>query len=252
MSSEKDTRSVVNVVHSAWDKLQAGDVEGALNLLRSVEPESEGYSTYHVVLGSALLTKQEFGAALNAAEQASALAPESPHARLIAEIARERLQLMDQPEPELITEDVAQAPRRTLAALLDPISSLEPQTPQFDIDKTADELTRERPLVRAIPEPEPIPPGQPTESEDGPALVSETLADIMIRQGKLRDAKKVYIQLSRLQPERYAHFAAKIEAIDKLLLGTSIAPEKTLLETTPSEISPEITPPKTTDNDPVA
>jgi tetratricopeptide (TPR) repeat protein len=241
MSSEKDTRSVVNVVHSAWDKLQAGDINGALILLSNVEAECTRYSTYHVVLGSALLTQQEYGAALEAASRALHLSPESPHAKLIAEISRERIEVSIELEPLIVA--APQIRTRTLAALLDPIPSDEPQAPQFNIDKTADELTRERPLVRAIPEPEPKSPSEPTESEDGPSLVSETLADIMIRQGKLKDAKKVYIQLSRLQPERYDHFATKIEAIDKLLLGTSIAPETTPPQTTLSD---------TTDNDPVA
>lgn len=139
---------------------------------------------------------------------------------------------IDHPE----TASAAQQPKRTLAALLDPIPELAaevgPISQQFDMDKTADELTRERPLVRPIPEPEHIQSVPLPEPEGAPALVSETLADIMIRQGKLTDAKKVYIQLARLQPERYAHFKTKIEAIDKLLLGTSIAPETTTSETT--------------------
>jgi predicted Zn-dependent protease len=264
MSSEEQRMSAANMVHSAWDKLQAGDTDGALTLLASVERDCQGYSSYHVVLASALLTKKAYSQALGAAEQALRLTPASPHAKLIAEISRERMQASSAPSAVILREDettipeeaestiqapkevggeASPTPRRTLASLLDPITDTEALGSHFNIDKTADELTRERPLVRATPEPEHIQPTQLPEAPDAPALVSETLAEIMIRQGKLTEAKKVYIQLARLQPERYGHFKTKIEAIDKLLLGTSIAPETTASETTDV---------KSTDTDPVA
>jgi hypothetical protein len=264
MSSEQQRMSAANVVHSAWDKLQAGDTDGALALLASVERDCHGYSSYHVVLASALLTKKEYSQALGAAEQALQLTPASPHAKLIAEISRERMQASSAPSdviqseaetagpegserailpPKTIEGAASPTPRRTLAALLDPITEAETPASHFNIDKTADELARERPLVRATPEPEHIQPIQLPDTQDGPGLVSETLAEIMIRQGKLTEAKKVYIQLSRLQPGRYEHFRTKIEAIDKLLLGTSIAPETTTSEATDV---------KSTDTDPVA
>lgn len=235
-SGEEVAGSVIGRVHAAWDKLLAGDIDLAIMMLEGVEPECQSYSTFHVVFGSALLSKHLYHEALAAAERALELTPASPHAKLIAEIARERVQSSDIQPASAPIEPAA--PKKTLASLLDPIHEVavvgasEPAE-QFNIDRTADELTRERPLVRPIPEPEHIQPSQLPEPEGAPALVSETLAEIMIRQGKLQDAKKVYIQLSRLQPDRYAHFKSKIEAIDKLLLGTSIAPE-------------------TTDNDPVA
>lgn len=229
----------MSVVHAAWDKLLAGELDAAHVLLQRVEASSQRYSTYHVVLASLHLTKGEHKAALSAAEQALSLSPGSPHAMLIAELAKERLsveQVANGAELEPITQ-AGPSTRRTLASLMDPLETtpisgasvvvLEQAAEQFDIDKTADELTRERPLVRPVPEPEHIQPVALPEPEGAPALVSETLAEIMIRQGKLNDAKKVYIQLSRLQPDRYPHFKAKIEAIDKLLLGTSIAPETT-------------------------
>jgi hypothetical protein len=228
MSDENERRSVVDVVHSAWELLLAGDVDGAHVLLHSVVQECHDYSTFYVVLGAALLSSRDHAGALHAAKRAVELTPGSPHARLIVAIAQERLTVKAEPREQEIADPALEQPkpRRTLSSLLDPLSEAERST-QFDLDRTADELTRERPLVRPIPEPEHIQPVELPEPEDAPALVSETLAEIMIRQGKLTDAKEVYIQLSRLQPERYPHFKAKIEAIDKLLLGTSIAPETT-------------------------
>lgn len=242
MSSEIVAGSVVKRVHLAWDTLLSGDIDLAIMLLQGVEPEARAYATYYVVLGSALLSKQQNEAALSAASTALELTPGSPHAILIRDLSRERI---GRPIEDLdnnvgttgghaqVEERVQIEPRTrvTLAALLDPLRETA-QIPQFDIDRTADELTRERPLVRPVPEPEHIQPTPLPDQEDAPALVSETLAEIMIRQGKLSDAKKVYIQLARQQPEKYAHFKTKIEAIDKLLLGTSIAPETTTSETT--------------------
>lgn len=199
----------------------AGDVREALALLRTVGPDCDNYSSFHVVLASAMLTLKEYDVALAAAQRALSLTPDSAHARLIAEIAEERLPRRSAPHGT--TEETPAD--QTLASLLDPLPAEPIDQVTFNMDRTADELTRERPLVRPMPEPEHIQP--PHAGEETPALVSETLADIMIRQGKLTEAKKVYIQLSRLHPARYAYFKTKIEAIDKLLLGTSIAPETT-------------------------
>jgi hypothetical protein len=211
---------VTRTVHTAWDRFLMGDLKSALSLLHSVTSRAQDYSTYHLVLASTLLSMQENGAARLAAERTLELSPESSHAKLIAEIALERLEAgrIHRSEPQVPTRE------GTLAAFLDPIEQEPAQN--FNLNRTADELTRERPLVKPAPEPEHIQTAQ-LPDEESPGLVSETLAEIMIRQGKLTDAKKVYIQLSRIQPDRYAHFKSKIEAIDKLLLGTSIAPEKT-------------------------
>ncbi len=46
-------------------------------------------------------------------------------------------------------------------------------------------------------------------------LVSETLADLMIQQGKYDDARKVFIQLSRLNPDRYSYFRERITQLDQ-------------------------------------
>jgi hypothetical protein len=221
MSGEESRSEIARVVNAAWDRLMEGETGEALALLRTVESECDSYSSFHVVLASAMLTLKEDDVALAAAKHALSLTPDSPHAQLIVEIAEERLKpaASDVEDPRPIT------PKQTLASLLDPLPAPFEEPPHFNIDKTADELTRERPLVKPMPEPEHIQPQ--LAGEETPALVSETLAEIMIRQGKLTEAKKVYIQLSRMQPLRYAHFKTKIEAIDKLLLGTSIAPETT-------------------------
>jgi hypothetical protein len=48
---------------------------------------------------------------------------------------------------------------------------------------------------------------------DVPNLVSETLAELLIKQGKRAEARKVYIQLARLHPERYAYFRSRMDEL---------------------------------------
>jgi hypothetical protein len=52
-----------------------------------------------------------------------------------------------------------------------------------------------------------------TESEDY-GVASETLAQIMVSQGKLVEAKKIYIQMARTLPERYEELSQKIQDIE--------------------------------------
>lgn len=210
--SNSEGKEIIEAVHKAWREFERGEITPALETLRRVESEASGFASFHVVRASALLQQGELRPSLSAAQRAIELAPRSPHALLIRAIAEDRLKS---------TESQA-----TLARYLDPVAlPSEALPPQFDLDRTADELTRERPLVKPVLEPDERRAEQLPNMDEQPALVSETLAEIMIRQGKLAEAKKVYIQLSRLQPTRYEYFQNKIEAIDKLVLGTGIVAE---------------------------
>jgi tetratricopeptide (TPR) repeat protein len=213
--SKGGTKSTVELVHEAWRACESGDARLALDLLREAGHGAQQFASYWIVEASCYWQMQKYSLVEIAAEHALYLAPNSPHAQLLKELARERASY-DAPKTSESDD--------TLASFLDPAENRpDDAQPQFDLDKTAAELSRERPLVKPSPEPSDTPAVQMPDAEDQPGLVSETLAEIMIKQGKLADAKKVYIQLSRSQPARYEHFRAKIEAIDKLVLGTSVA-----------------------------
>jgi hypothetical protein len=109
--------------------------------------------------------------------------------------------------------------KRSMASLKAPASVV----PDFDLAKVAEELTRERPLVKPGSSSDAassidLAAGTETDSVDD-QLVSETLAAILLNQGKLVEAKKVYIQLARKDPRQFEQYHKKIEAIDNLLDG---------------------------------
>ncbi len=49
--------------------------------------------------------------------------------------------------------------------------------------------------------------------EDHPGIVSETLAEVLVKQGKTERAKGIYKKLSLMFPEKSAYFAKKINSI---------------------------------------
>ena len=71
------------------------------------------------------------------------------------------------------------------------------------------ELKRE-----AIIDPSPV-PLRDEESDYG--VASDTLAAIMVRQGKLLEAKKIYIQMARNEPERYEELSQKIRELGEAM-----------------------------------
>jgi hypothetical protein len=53
------------------------------------------------------------------------------------------------------------------------------------------------------------------------SVASDTLATILLKQGKLEDARKIYIQIARAEPERYEEMSMKIRRIDEALKQVS-------------------------------
>ncbi len=51
--------------------------------------------------------------------------------------------------------------------------------------------------------------------EDHPDIVSETLADILARQGKVARASEIYKKLSLIFPEKSSYFAKKLQDVQK-------------------------------------
>ncbi len=88
---------------------------------------------------------------------------------------------------------------------------------QKAVDKQAiiDRFLSEQPRIK--PNPDDIPAGQlsPESIEDHPELVSETLAELLVKQGKTDRGIAIYKKLSLMFPEKSSYFAKKIESIQE-------------------------------------
>jgi tetratricopeptide (TPR) repeat protein len=91
------------------------------------------------------------------------------------------------------------------------------QTNELDIAQLADILTRERPIVKPSEEPVQLLKSGST-PEDPSSVYSDTFAKILISQGKLAEAQKVYMHLARLHPERRTEYRENIIALERMLL----------------------------------
>lgn len=84
--------------------------------------------------------------------------------------------------------------RRDFHALIDRFLETSPRIGQVKTDVPEGELSRQS-------------------IEDHPDLVSETLAEVLVKQGKTERAKGIYKKLSLMFPEKSAYFAKKIDSI---------------------------------------
>lgn len=82
----------------------------------------------------------------------------------------------------------------------------------FDLRKVADVLTAERPIVR--PSLARAEEHEMVETSDRHEVLSETLGDILFKQAKYSEARKVFMHLARIHPERIEEFKKKIAEID--------------------------------------
>ena len=184
------TLPVITEIHSARKLLLAGNAGAALDLLEQfVDAE---FATLSLVRGECLYVLGRFRDAVREFKQAILLAPNSPRTEILLELAGEMAQL-----------EATLRPLPTIEQLL-PSSGEEPASftmPIVEFEDSTNEAAEEIEL---------------TETEDEVGLVSETLASIMMKQGKYDDARKVYIQLSRLNPDRYEYYRSRMDAIDEL------------------------------------
>jgi tetratricopeptide (TPR) repeat protein len=204
----EEQQSIIAKVHEARRVLLAGDPQAALRTLDALGDVS--FATLEIVRGECLYTLQEFEQARDAFKKAILFCPNSPRAEILIELTTSMLKLRQAGSPAptlgLLFEEPIADDRLTLQelskALLPEREALEQSIPN-----SAPEVADER--LEA----------QPEEPEIG--LVSETLARIMIKQGKLDEARKVYIQLARLDPDRYPYFRDRMAELDEMAVTKS-------------------------------
>jgi tetratricopeptide (TPR) repeat protein len=187
-----------------------------------------------MVLGECLLASHFEADAKAAFKHALQLAPNSARAALL-------LESMGDPVPttKLAAQQSISAKPRTLASLFDDAprskntgtptkkvaSAISPSEVKpyesFNLAHIASMLTKDRPLVRpashADPETEVLPD---TETVQQTHLVSETLAGILLGQGKFEEALQAYKKLRKQEPGRKAYFNERIKTIEQRLKGS--------------------------------
>ncbi len=171
-------------IHAARKLMLAGRPRDALRRIAAIQIP---FTTLHIVRGECCYVLGQWVDAVREFENALRLSPNSPRAEILLMLAAEMLELSRTMRPATnILKSVAEDEPEIVA----------PTMPRPTIDRT--KLSKE----------------EPGESMDEIGLVSETLAELMIRQGKFDEARKVYIQLSRLNPDRYEYFRERIQKIE--------------------------------------
>ncbi len=171
-------------LHTARRLAIAGQAQEAIALLDNLR--NLDFATYRIVRGECYYSLKQFARAREEFKRALLLAPNSPRAELLLQLSTEMATLERSMRPLPGIDDLVRS-ADTDAAPFQPMSKLV--------------------LSDLSSEPEPI------IAIDEIGLVSETLANIMARQGKFEDARKVYIQLSRLNPDRYDYFRERMEEL---------------------------------------
>lgn len=172
-------------IHAARTLMLAGRPRDAL---RRIAAFKTPFATLHIVRGECCYVLGEWADAVWQFEEALRLSPNSPRAEILLILAQEMLELSRTIRPAAnIAKSIASA---------EPEIAL-PTIPRPVMDRNA--FSEE----------------EPSEAVDEIGLVSETLAELMVRQGKPDDARKVYIQLSRLNPDRYEYFRERIQTLDE-------------------------------------
>jgi tetratricopeptide (TPR) repeat protein len=166
--------------------LLAGDATAALNAIDRTEATE--YATYHLVRAECLYAQHEYDAARRECERTLELSPNSARATILQELIDEML-VLDR--------------------------WVQPERSALDIPKNVD-VTASFPKLERQAAPAPLPSEKP-EDDEKEGLVSETLATILVKQGKYAEARKIYIQLSRKHPERDAYFHERIAEMERNL-----------------------------------
>ena len=177
-------------------KLLQSALSSAPELALEILGELPSFASTHLLKAKALKDLGRNAEARSEAEKAIRLAPNSPNAALLLDelIARQAKPgsfavLFQEPKPRAIRPD--RAVRDDVAI---PSEHFAPKDVLIQSALSED---------AAAQAPEPV-----------SGLVSETLARIMVKQSKFADAKKVYIQLARENPERYDYYSSLIAELD--------------------------------------
>jgi hypothetical protein len=141
-----------------------------------------------------------------------------PAASAIWHAVKEVPQPVAEPEPEIKKEAPVSAPlsknsfeswrRMHQPSLPRPIPAAKPAGPEpsAPIEKPAKNRSKEDPIKAIVHK----------SVTDNEGLASETLADLLARQGAVERAVKMYERLMLIFPEKSTYFAAKIEQLKKI------------------------------------
>ncbi len=171
-------------IHAARKLMLAGRPRDALRKIASIQIP---FATLHIVRGECCYVLGQWADAVRELDDALKLSPNSPRAEILLMLASEMQELSRTMRPTTnIAQSIASAEPETVA----------PTMPRPVIDRS--KLSKE----------------EPSETVEEIGLVSETLAELMIAQGKFDEARKVYIQLSQLNPDRYEYFRERIQKLE--------------------------------------
>ncbi|HWF43048.1 MAG TPA: tetratricopeptide repeat protein [Candidatus Kapabacteria bacterium] len=184
--------SMIREVHAARRLLLSGKPGEALEQLRV--HDSLDFATLRIVLGECYYSLGNFRIAREEFKGALRLAPNSPRAEILLELSTSMLELERAASP---------LPQ-----------SIHPRTAVEDLSEIGQ-------LARKLSDAGVIKMTSTSSASDAQetgeiGLVSETLAKIMAQQGQYEDARKVYIQLSRLNPDRYEYFRERMNELDRM------------------------------------
>lgn len=184
-------RSPVSRIHDARRLLLSGHAGEAMEALSATG--AEGFATYHLVRAECFYALHQFADAKREAQKAIELAPHAVRAEILLELAQEMMELdrMVRPSFQLPGVEKGEAGPAFAKNLG---SSITPH--RASLDDTAEEA-----------------------AEYEPGLVSETLAEIMVHQSRFEEARKIYIQLSRMSPERDEYFHERIAEMEAAIGG---------------------------------
>jgi tetratricopeptide (TPR) repeat protein len=186
-------QGLISEIHAARRLMLAGEPTEALEKLDDFADVE--FATLSLVRGECLYVLRRFREAVAELKDALLMAPNSPRTEILLELTQGMADLEKTMRPAPAIHELL--PQGEVIPI-SPIGSISP------IESSEETEEEEQ---------------QPTENEIG--LVSETLANIMVKQGKFDDARKVYIQLSRLNPDRYPHYRDRMEDLDKLQIEAS-------------------------------
>ena len=183
LHSMDETQPRITEIHQARKAMLAGHPEDALARLDAVPGN---FATLALVRGECFFVLHRFAEAKREFARCMLLAENSPRAEIMLELTSDMIELERTMKPRASIEQL-------FGERADSSGTIPAFHPHIDTE--------------SIDEPEASP------YADDIGLVSETLAELMERQGKFDDARKVYIQLSRLNPDKYEYFREKIDRL---------------------------------------